>query len=552
MASELEEKLEKIRSSPKLQNQQETRLVLSSVEDTLRDSKSEFTPTAYFAALLSLLDQFISTSKGIVNKDVATAVVYLLDLVTPEVPAPLLRQKFSHILHKLATVLTHPEADAPLLRPSIGCLESLLVVQDAQGWALPATQVSPRRAVAGLLTIAVDHRPKVRRRAQEALTTVLKNPPPSPSLDHPAADMCAESALKTLKEGVEATKKTKKHHKDNHSHTPNLIHALQLVKTIANASGGWPSRKLDALCDSLLSIAKSSNEFLTMAAFEVFEVMFAGMANEVSSAKLPRLLEILEELQPAASDSQLLPPWIAVMSRGYDVAAQVDPAEAFQNLPEPFKKMSSFMSSSSHNIRVSSSECLISFMVNCIPASVIIEPSVYDEKTLEKLAKTVTELLSVKYQGAWMEVFRVLESMFETLRWRSAPLLSQALKAVGDLRSNDSFSGKTEADSVISKAVAAMGPDNVLEILPLNLGGSKGGAGRAWLLPILRDAVRNTRLAHFRSELVPLSEKMFQKVVDHGSKEKTMEVKIYETIVHQIWSALPGYCDLPTDLHVVR
>jgi len=539
MSSELEVKLEKIRSSPKLQNQQETRVVLSAVEDTLRDSKSEFTPTAYFAALLSLLDQFISSSKGIVNKDVATAVVYLLDLVTPSVPAPLLRQKFSHILHKLATALTHPDADAPLLRPSIGCLESLLVVQDGQAWALPAAQVSPRRAVAGLLTMAVDHRPKVRRRAQEAITTVLKNPPPSPSLDHPAADMCAESALKTLKEGVDASKKTKKH-KDHHQNAPSLIHALQLVKTIASASGGWPSRKLDALCDALLSIAKSSNEFLTMAAFEVFEVMFAGMANEVSSAKLPRLLEILDELQPSATDSQLLPPWIAVMSRGYDVSAQVDPEDAFQKLPEAFKRVSGFMSSGSHNIRVSASECLISFLVNCVPATVITEPSVYDEKTLEKLAKI-----------AWMDVFRVLEATFETLRWRSSPLMTHALKAVGDLRSNESFTGKSEADAVIAKALAAMGPDSVLEILPLNLGGAKGEPGRAWLLPIMRDSVRNARLAHFRSELVPLSEKMFQKVVDHGGKEKTMEIKIYETIVQQIWSALPGYCDLPIDLQVV-
>jgi ribosomal RNA-processing protein 12 len=517
----------------------------------LRDSNSEFTPTAYFAALLSLLDQFVSTSKGIVNKDVATAVVYLLDLVTPSVPAPLLRQKFSHILQKLATVLTHADADAPLLRPSIGCLESLLVVQDAQAWALPAAQVSPRRAVAGLLTIAVDHRPKVRRRAQEAITTVLKNPPPSPSLDHPAADMCAESALKTLKEGVEASKKTKKHHKDQHQNTPSLIHALQLVKTIASASGGWPSRKLDALCDSLLSIAKSSNEFLTMAAFEVFEVMFAGMANEVSSAKLPRLLEILDELQPSATDTQLLPPWIAVMSRGYDVASQVDPEDAFQQLPEAFKKISGFMSSASHNIRVSAAECLISFLVNCVPATVIMDPSVYDEKTLEKLAKTVTELLSVKYQSAWMEVFTVLEATFETMRWRSAPLMFQALKAIGELRSNESFAGKAEADAVLAKAVSAMGPDKVLEVLPLNLGGEKGEPGRAWLLPLLRDSVRNTRLAHFRAELVPLSEKMFQKVVDHGGKDKTMEVKIYETIVHQIWSSLPGYCDLPIDLRVV-
>ncbi|OCK83237.1 NUC173-domain-containing protein [Lepidopterella palustris CBS 459.81] len=547
----LTERLAKIRSSPRLQNQQQTAVVLNAVEDTLRDQNSEFTPTAYFAALLSLLSQYISSDKGIVNKEVASAVVYLLDLVTPNVPPPLLRSKFSQILTSLAPALTHPEAEAPLLRSSIGCLESLLVIQDAQAWALPLTQVSPRRAVAGLLTIAVDHRPKVRRRAQEALANVLKNPPPSPSLDHPAADMCAESALKTLRDIAEAAAKNKKHksNKDGQHHEPGLIHALQLIKTIASASGGWPSRKIDVLCELLLDISKSSNEYLTMTAFEVFEVIFAGMADEVSSVKLPRMLEVISELQPSKNDSQLLPPWIAVISRGYDVSAQIHTEDTFQKLPDLFLMISSLLTSPSQNIRVSASECLISFMANCLPDSVLLNPSVFDEKVLEKLAKMATDLLSVKFQAAWVEVFNVVGAMFDALRWRSAPLLSAVVKTVGELRGNESFAGKKEADVVLSKAIRAMGPDNVLEILPLNLPKpGPGQSGRVWMLPILRDSVRNTRLAHFRSEMLPLSEAMFQKVIDHGDKEKTMEIKVFETVVQQIWSILPGYCDLPLDL----
>lgn len=528
--------------------------MLHAVEDTLRDQKTGPTPTAYFAALLALLGQYIS-SKGVVNKDVATAIVYLLDLVTPHVPAPLLRSKFSQILQKLAVVLTYSDAEAPLLRPSIGCLESLLIIQDGPAWSLPQSQISPRRAVAGLLTIAVDHRPKVRKRAQDALAKILKNPPLSPSLDHPAADMCAESALRTLREGVEASKKQKKGHghkeKDAGLSGPNLMHTLQLVKMIAKASGGWPSRKIDALCELLLNISRSSNEYLTMGSFEVFEVMFSGMADEVSSAKLPHLLEIMESLQPSENDSQLLPPWIAVLSRGYDVSAQVNPDETFQNLPVVFSKVASFMSSVSYNIRASAADCLISFLVNCIPESVIADPSVYDDKVLEKLAKTVTDLLSVKYQSAWMDAFRVIGAMFETLHWRAANLLSNVVKLIGQLRANESFAGKKEADAVLSNAIRAMGPDKVLEILPLNLAGKTNESGRVWMLPILRESVSNTVLAHFRSELVPLSENMYQKVLSHGDADKTLEIKIYETVVHQIWATLPGYCDLPIDLTTV-
>jgi ribosomal RNA-processing protein 12 len=531
-----------------------TAVVLSAVEDTLRDQKTDFTPTAYFAAVLALLNQSISSSAGIVNKDLATSVVYLLDLVTPYTPAPLLRSKFSQILTHLAPALTHPEAEAPLLKPAIGCLESLLTAQDSAAWQLPSSQIGPRRGIAGLLNLAVDHRPKVRKRAQDALTKILKNPPPSPSVDHPAADMCAETSLRSLSQLAKAVGKKQKHrnHKDDHHHDPSLIHSLQLVKTVAAASGGWPARRIEPLCEVLLNISKSSNEYLTMSVFEIFEVIFEGMTDELSSAKLPRLLEVISELRPSQNDSQLLPPWIAVLSRGYEVSAQISPYETFQKLPELFNLISSFLESSSHNIRVSASECLISFMSNCVPTAVLLDPSIFDEKVFEKLAVSATSLLAVKYQASWLEVFNVLEAMFDSLRWRSDPVLSDVVKIVGELRSNDSFKGKKEADRVLGKATRAMGPEAVLNLLPLNLSKPQAGQpGRAWMLPILRDFVSNTHLAHFRSEFVPLSAVMFQRVIDHGEAEKTLEIKVFETVVHQIWSILPGYCDLPLDTPAV-
>ena len=480
--------------------------------------------------------------------------MYLLDVVTTHVPVALLRSKFSQILTSLAPTLTHTDIEAPLLRSSIGCLESLLVAQDSAAWALPPGQIGPRRALAGLLTLAVDHRPKVRKRAQDAIVCVLKSPPPSPAIDHPASDACAETALRGLSDmlAVQIAKKRKvKGHKQDDINAPSLMHALQLVKTIASGSGGWPCKKIEPLCETLMNISKSNNEYLTMAAFEIFELMFAKMVDESSSSKLPRLMEAISELRPSQNDSQLLPPWIAVISRGYDVSAQIEPAETFQKLPELFESICSFLASSSHNIRISASECLISFLVNCIPDNAILEPSIYDEKTLEKLGKLATVLLSVKYQAAWMEVFNVISAFFVALKWRTISVADDIVQTIGELRGNESFNGKKEADAVLGKAIEAMGPEAVLRLLPLNLADPKAGQpGRAWLLPVLRDHVTNTNLAHFKSEFVPLSETMFQRVLDHGDTEKTVQIKIFETLVQQTWALLPGYCSLPLDLIV--
>lgn len=532
----------------------ETRIVLTAVEDTLRDQKTEPTPTAYFAIILSLLSQAISSSTGVVNKELATSVVYLLDIVTPFVPQALLRSKFTQILTHLAPALTHPEADAPLLRPALGCLESLLCAQDAAAWALPQTQIGPRRAVAGLLSLAVDHRPKVRKRALEALKNVLKNPPPTPSLDHPAADMCAETSLRTLVDIASAADKSRKHRAQGEdSHEPGLIHALQLTKTVAAASGGWPSKKIEPLCERLLAIARSRREYLTVAAFDVFEAIVGGMTDEMSSAKLPHLMEVILELRPSQNDTQLVPPWVAIISRGYDVSSQVDPVETFQKLPEVFQLLSDFLTSPSYNVRVSASEGLVSLIVTCIPESVLLNASAYDNKVFERLAKLASDLLSVKYQTAWMEVFKVLGVMFDAFRWKSDPLLSDIVKIVGELRGDEAFTGKKEADEVLGRAVSAMGPESVLQILPLNLAQPKAGQpGRAWMLPILRQHIANTKLAHFRSEFVPLSATLYEKVLENGPAAPTMETKIYETVVQQIWALLPGYCNLPVDLIEVR
>lgn len=514
----------------------------------MKEQKSAPTPTGYFAALLSLLQQAIND--GNVNVELAAPAVYLLDVVTPFAPQPLLRSKFTQILTLLAPVLLMQDAEPLLLRTSIGCLESLLLAQDMPSWELSVSQIGPRRAVAGLLNLALDQRPKVRKRSQDALKKVLKNPPPSPSLDHPAADMCAQTALKNLEELAAKNLQARKGKKTPGStNDPELIHALHLVKTVAAASGGWPSTKIESLCELLLGIAKTGNEYMTMAAFEIFEMIFAGMTNDVSSAKLPRLMDIISELQPAPNDTQLVPAWLAILSRGYDVSAQVEAEDTFQKLPSLFEMITQYFESQSENIRISASECMISFLANCIPQQVIIEPSIYDEKVLEKLAKTAEALLTVQYQAAWLQTFNVIGAMFVALRWRASPILLNVTRTIGEIRENQSFRNKQEADEVIGQAIRAMGPEAVLSVLPLNLVKPvKGQNGRAWLLPLLRDYTSNTNLAHFKTEMISLSEAMFQRVLDHGEAPKTMEIKIYETVVQQVWSMLPGYCDLPLDL----
>lgn len=527
--------------------------MLNAVEETLNAQSYDRTPTAYFAALVALLSQSITDQAGIVNRELATSIVYLLDLTTSFVSAPLLRNKFSQVFSYLVPCLTNSEIEAPLIKSSIGCLESLLAVQDGEAWTLSSAQSGPRRALSGLLTLAQDHRPKVRKRALEAITKVLQSPPPSPSLDHPAADMCAEAAMKAVSDGlatISAQEKGKRKQKtsQNDDRHPGLMHALQLVRAIAAASRGWPSKKIEPLCELLLHLSRS-NEWLTMTAFEIFEAMFSGMADEVACSRLPRLMEVIQELKPPIGDDRLVPSWCAVLSRGFDVSAQVEPIETFQKLPQTFTTVKPYCASNNYNVRVSASQCLVSLLSNCVPQNVILEPTAYDEKTSEQIGQSCADMMTAKFQSSWMEVFSIYKAFFDAYKWRWFSEHAIIVKLVGDLREDEAFTGKKEADEVLSKAINNIGPSEFLDNLPLNLAKPQvGQPGRAWILPLLRDSVQNTTLAHFKAEFIPLSELMFQRILNHGSGEKTMEVKIYETLLKQIWATFPGYCTLALDV----
>lgn len=515
----------------------------------MKEQNTKFTPTAYFAALLALLRQASATESAESSNELLRSAVYLLDSVTTHVPPALLRAQYTQIVSILSPIISRPQNDVSLLRSSLGCLESLLIAQDGAAWSIPSTNSSPRQALVGILALAVNSKPKVRKRAQETLVKILQNPPPGPAVDHPAAELCAVSALSNLRATVDAVQHIKRsRNKTDGSHEPELIHALQLTKTVASASRGWPSKNIEQLCELLLSISRSRNEFLVMSAFEVFDVILENMSDEMSSPKLQRLLEAIVELKPAVNDVQILPPWVAILSRGYGLMAQLEPDEIFTKVPDLVELMEVYLTSPSHNVRISVSECLKSFFATCVPDTVIVEPSIYDEKVLQRIADLMNGLLSVKYQMAWMEVSATLSALFDSFRWRGNPFFLPIVQAVGNLRGTEAFQGKTEADEVLGSAIRNIGPEAVLKVLPHNLVKPlPNQPGRAWLLPLLRDHVSNTNLSHFKLELVPLSESMYERILSYGN-EKTMETKVFETVIQQVWATFPGYCDLPLDL----
>ena len=84
----------------------------------------------------------------------------------------------------------------------------------------------------------------------------MSNPPASPSPTHVAAPLAADAALTQLSTLLN-TYKTQKKNKEVNSQ---IIHVLQLIKMITSTNS-WPVNKIEELCDILLEISKTSDQF---------------------------------------------------------------------------------------------------------------------------------------------------------------------------------------------------------------------------------------------------------------------------------------------------
>ncbi|OLL26035.1 Ribosomal RNA-processing protein 12 [Neolecta irregularis DAH-3] len=531
MTTVLEEKLTKIRShgSSKLENQKQLAIVLHAIEDVLREQNTECSPTAYFGALLSLLHDSCSQNR-IANQDLASAILYLLDLIAPSTPSSVCRVNFERILQILVPALADSEAHAPFLRSSIGVLEILLKNQDGPSWTCGLAL----QAMRALLGICLDPRPKVRKRAQEAVGRILSCPPP-PSLDHPAFSVVSEIALNSVQELISTSGKSK-------LQDARGIHSLQLVITITS-NAGWPKKRIERLCDILFRIAKGCGDgYLTLAAFEVFSVLFERVVKDLDGEKLVGILDSVISLQPSKNDYQLLSPWMNIIGRGLSCLATIDENIAVETLPDLFSLLCPFFQSDNVNIRSSTGKTLVTLIDECVPVQ-------SSAQEISKIMDKITGCLGGSYPLALREILVLCVAILNRLGRSANPGFLTAVKTIGNLRMSEQFDYKGEADSIIGAAIRGMGPEVVLTVLPLNIEGEiLGEPGRAWMLPLLRDNVSNTNLNHFIEEMVPLSERLFVKLTNESLNNKTNQTKLWEILIDQIWSLLPGYCDLPRDL----
>ncbi|KAG0225324.1 hypothetical protein BGX31_007682 [Mortierella sp. GBA43] len=553
---------------------------LLAVEETLKEQGAEITPTAYFATLMSLLDQQKDDPE---IEDMRSAILNLLAVVFPNVPVSVLRSQYTATLTVFTTILAlQPPPSAPSVRSLITCLEHLLAAQDNATW----NQTTTLKALQTLLVLSLDSRPKPRKRAQEAVRNIVTHPPLM-MLVHPGMKVIVQTTLQVLKEsgnGVVSAAGSK----DKESATQMLLHTLQLVRMVSKA---WPGEHFLPLCDVLLHLPKLNNPYLTSSSFEVFEsllspkdspdapaVVLQGEIMEQTVLRLEKITQVMSavlELKPSSNDASLMPLWLNVVRAGFVESSRLQammktagrgaqiPQESvvpvFQLFKTIFPNLESVNPVPVHNSTV---DCLKQLTTHCITDEMI-DIAVQEMKknrgqqpenkkkrsVIDNISIIIKGGFDIRFQSAWLGILDILKTLFERLNHSTNPLLVSFLPIIDELRFTPAFTQKAHLDVILSTAISTVGPRIFLNTLPLNIDNpEERKRGRAWLLPLLKSSVTNTELEYFASTMIPLADRLNQKAQE--CTENGMMRKVYETLVGQVWSLVSGFCDLPVDMEM--
>ena len=199
MALDLEATLSKIRTqtSSTLPNQKVPANLLKAIETTFAEQKTKRTPAAYFASLLTTLESTVQAQKSseylLGDADMLPAELYLLSLVIPCVPFPIIRTNLHTILSTISPLWVALKSFAPPLRSQITILESVIIA--VEGPQLETLAL--RQSFASILDLCADQRPKVRKKATEVVRNILSSPP-SPYIHHPYCERAAEWSSQLL------------------------------------------------------------------------------------------------------------------------------------------------------------------------------------------------------------------------------------------------------------------------------------------------------------------------------------------------------------------
>uniref|UniRef100_A0A8C9IMX0 Ribosomal RNA processing 12 homolog n=1 Tax=Piliocolobus tephrosceles TaxID=591936 RepID=A0A8C9IMX0_9PRIM len=486
----------------------------------------------------------MTTMEAVESPESLAAVAYLLNLVLKRVPSPVLIKKFSDTSKAFMDIMSAQASSGStsVLRWVLSCLATLLRKQDLEAWGYPVTL----QVYHGLLSFTVHSKPKIRKAAQHGVCSVLKGSEfmfgEKAPAHHPAAVSTAKFCIQEIEKSGGSKEAT------------TTLHMLTLLKDLLPC---FPEGLVKSCSETLLRVMTLSHVLVTACAMQAFHSLFhARPGLSTLSAELnAQIITALYDYVPSENDLQPLLAWLKVMEKAHINLVRLQWDLGLGHLPRFFGTAVTCLLSPHSQVVTAAAQSLKEILKECVAPHMADIGSVTSSasgpaQSVAKMFRAVEEGLTYKFHAAWSSVLQLLCVFFEVCGRQAHPVMRKCLQSLCDLRLSPHFPHTAALDQAVGAAVTSMGPEVVLQAVPLEIDGSEETLDfpRSWLLPVIRDHVQETRLGFFTTYFLPLANTLKSKAMDLAQAGSTVESKIYDTLQWQIWTLLPGFCTRPTDV----
>uniref|UniRef100_A0A2K5QA06 Uncharacterized protein n=1 Tax=Cebus imitator TaxID=2715852 RepID=A0A2K5QA06_CEBIM len=434
------------------------------------------------------------------------------------------------------------ESNSAAHKEVLSCLATLLRKQDLEAWGYPVTL----QVYHGLLSFTVHPKPKIRKAAQHGVCSVLKGSEfmfgEKAPAHHPAAVSTAKFCIQEIEKSGGSKEAT------------TTLHMLTLLKDLLPC---FPEGLVKSSSETLLRVMTLSHVLVTACAMQAFHSLFhARPGLSTLSAELnAQIITALYDYVPSENDLQPLLAWLKVMEKAHVNLVRLQWDLGLGHLPRFFGTAVTCLLSPHAQVVTAATHSLKEILKECVAPHMADIGSVTSSasgpaQSVVKMFRAVEEGLTYKFHAAWSSVLQLLCVFFEACGRQAHLVMRKCLQSLCDLRLSPHFPHTAALDQAVGAAVTSMGPEVVLQAVPLEIDGSEETLDfpRSWLLPVIRDHVQETRLGFFTTYFLPLANTLKSKAMDLAQAGHTVESKIYDTLQWQIWTLLPGFCTRPTDV----
>ena len=463
----------------------------------------------------------------------------------------------------------------------------------ASGASAEAGEKHGKRAFQATLNLTIDGRPKVRKTAVFAVSDVLRRTRGS-AIGATYCGMVAAYAEKIggapEREAAELQKaRGAAGAKDARARaTAAATEALYMLGAMKTVLPELVEPAAGMCVDACAGLLDLDEPLLTQHATEA---LLALANSPESSASADTVSGMMRPIVTVANANLKTAPVMVIslarlLARAQCKLHAIDVAESTKALPSTFHALVKLFASPHEGVATEVAEDLVLLVRSCVDTNMVQEgikaiatarakgkdkPS--KPPAILSIASSIEESIGFRYRGAWAMSIPVATVAFVRLGPASGPILAGTLNALGEMGEHASeLMCKQQLQDCITAAIQAIGPEQVLQSLPLKLeeainaeissreaedgmdvdeqdvmAAASQETGRLWLVPLLRSGLVGANMSFFADVILPQARSLGARAEKARAGNRSYEAQRCGAAEHALWSLFPAFANWPTD-----